>query len=216
MTIPHAAKLEPFFAVNALQQQGIQFTPFNYTANGNAIVFFVQGEDLCHSIRGLSRRIATPEGMKLIISTEKSTLPLIEITDEFIGKLKVVMSKRYDVASKFLNLENFSTEEDFLNVRLYVSLQRINVCKEVVKIIIENIPDLRAINLSNNKIQSLVPFKSLVESCKQLKQLNLSHNNINNIEHLENLAGLELETLSLDFNPFKKALKDRSQENYTR
>lgn len=216
VTVQRAADLEPFFVIKALQEQGIQFVPFNYTTNGNDIVFFVQGDDLTSSIRSMSRRIVTPLGAKLTILTEKSALPLIEVTGDFVKKLELVMSKRYDSDSKFLNMANFSTEQDFLSVRLYVSLQRINICKEVVKIIIEHIPDVRSINLSNNKIQSLVPFKPLVDSCKNLKQLDLSYNNINNIDHLENLAGLGLETLNIDFNPFKKAMKDQSQDTYVR
>lgn len=203
--------------MNALQQEGIQFSPFNYAIHGNAVVFFVQGEDLNQSIRAFSKRIATPDGMKLLIQSEQSrSLPLIEITPEFVDKLKLVMSKRYDVNTKFLNLANLAGEQDFISVHLFVTLQRLSVCKEVVKIIVENIPDLLSINLSNNKIQSLSPFQPLTTSCKNLKQLDLSYNSINNVEEvLSNLVGLELETLSIDFNPFKKGMKG-SQENYVR
>lgn len=178
VTVPMGAKIEPFFAVNAIQQQGIEFTPFNYTINGMAVEFYVQGEDLAYSIKGLTRRISTPDGYKLLFLTEKSSTPLIDITPEFVDKLKLVMSKRYDVNSKLLNLSQFSSEQDFLSMRLYVSLQRINVCKQVVEIIIGNIPDLVSLNLSNNKIQNLDVFKPLVTSCKSLKQLDLSHNNV--------------------------------------
>lgn len=167
--------------INAIQQQGIEFTPFNYTTNGNAIIFYVQGDDLCHSIKGLSRRITTPDGLKLIFQTEKAALPLIDITPEFVNVLKQVMSKRYDVTNKLLNLGQFSTEQDFINMRLFVSLQRVNVCKQVVEIIIENIPDLVSLNLSNNRIQCLDVFKPMVTACKGLKNLDLSHNNVSGL-----------------------------------
>lgn len=217
VTVPHSAKLESFFVINALQQIGnFKFVPFNYSTVGNAVVFYVQGDDLCHSIKSLSRRITTPEGLKLIIQTEKSSTPLVDCTNEFVDKLKLIMSKRYDVNTKFLNLSNLSEEQDFLNVFLYVSLQRINVCKEVVKIIIENIPDVRSINLSKNKIQSLEPFKPFIATCKNLKELDLSYNNINNIEHLDNLKGLDIETLNIDFNPLKKSSNLKDKENYVR
>ena len=216
MTVPHAAKQEQFYVINALQQQGITFTPFNYTTIGNAICFYVQGDDLSSSIKSFSRRIQTPEGLNLIIHTEKSTLPIIDCTIEFIEKLKLVMSKRYNADNKSLNLSQFASEEDFLAMHLYVSLQRINVCKEVVNIIVENIPDLNSINLSKNKIQSLEPFKPLVAACKNLKELDLSFNNINNLDHFDILKGLDVENLTIDFNPFKRNFKDKSQENYVR
>ena len=88
------------------------------------------------------------------------------------------MSHRYDVTSKHLNLSKLSSEVNFLNLRLFVSLQRINVCKEAVKIIIEYISDLISLDLSDNKIQNLEPFKPLVAACKNLKRLNLSSNNV--------------------------------------
>lgn len=240
VTVAHCANLEHFYIVNQIRQNGIEFTPFNYSLNGNAVEFYVQGDDLALSIKHLSRRISVPDGnMKLNIAIEQTNLPPIECTNDFIEKLKIVMSNRYDVAEKSLNLSSLYNDQEFLKMHLFVSLSRINVCKEAVKVIIENIPDLKHLNLSSNKIQNLEPFKQLVSSCKNLKKIDLTYNNvsilsilvdflfilqfvflsylqINNIDHLDNLKGLDLEELFVDYNPFKKNYKDNKHETFVR
>lgn len=162
----------PFNVIEAMREKGvIQFTPFNYTANDNIIMFFVQGDETIQSIRSLSKRLPVQ------MHSEKSKLPPIEI-NQLIDKLKIVMGKRYDSNNKLLDLTHLSSEKDFLDIYLYVSLERNDVCEKIVEIIIGNIPDLIGLNLSNNKIQNLDNFKPLVSVCKNLKQIDLSYNNV--------------------------------------
>ena len=61
---------------------------------------------------------------------------------------------------------------------LFLPLYRQNVVSAVLEIITGQIPEVVGINLSKNKLTSLMPFKSIKSSLKELKALDLSHNSV--------------------------------------
>ena len=71
----------------------------------------------------------------------------------------------------------------------------------VMQIISEHIPDVQAIDASNNKIHSVDQMKALITNAASLKSLNLGHNKIGDITVLDRLQGLQIEELILNQNP---------------
>lgn len=88
------------------------------------------------------------------------------------------MAKRYDQASRRLDLSGFRKDADFLSKELYVSLERPNILSVVVKMIEENIPHLSILDLSDNRIKFLEKLSPLSSTCHDLKAVNLSKNTV--------------------------------------
>lgn len=83
--------------------------------------------------------------------------------------------------------------------------------QSVMQIIGEHIPDVQAIDLSNNKIYSVDQMRTLLTKAASLKSLNLGNNKLGQITSLDRLQGLKLEELILNQNP----LCDRFGEQST-
>lgn len=150
-----------------------------FQTDGNAYVFYVQGSEAADQIKSLSRRISAPNGFKFaFITTRANNPPQPHIDEELSTLIKDVMSKRYDTNQKLLDLSNFKNDQGFRERELFVPLSRANILSVVVKIIKENIPDLRLLDLSNNHISALEPLLSLSETCKLLKGINLQKNQV--------------------------------------
>ena len=81
----------------------------------------------------------------------------------------------------------------------------------VVQIIGDHIPDVQAIDASNNKIYSVDQMKPLIAKAASLKSLNLGNNKLGQVTSLDRLQGLQLEELILHQNP----LCDRFVEQST-
>ena len=74
----------------------------------------------------------------------------------------------------------------------------------VIRVIGEYIPDVRSIDLSENKLPSLDHFSLFEENTSSLEILNLSNNRLNDIRELEKLQELrQLKCLRLDNNPLE-------------
>ena len=68
-------------------------------------------------------------------------------------RIKIIIS-RYITEHRALNLKSFHTDEGFAGESFYAPLWRTNVMKKVLTVIMDNIPELKAITLSNNKLNS--------------------------------------------------------------
>lgn len=153
-------------------------TPFNYKEEGTTVVFTIDGSGTADLLRGLSRRITKQDGSTMIINVKSSSPPQTAMDDELKELIKVVMSRRYATDLGYLDLSNFRKDETFTSKELYVSLDRIIVAREVVNVILQNIPNLRILNLAENRLKVLEPFSKMKGSCSQLKAINLSKNKV--------------------------------------
>ena len=127
----------------------------------------------------MSRRISTPTGSRLVILVSRTNAaPQPQINDKLAALIREVMSKRYDVNFKLLNLSNFKSDNSFVNEELFVALSRPNILVEVVKVIKANIPDLVLLDLSDNNMNVIEPITNLSEVCKNLKGINLAKNKV--------------------------------------
>ena len=82
---------------------------------------------------------------------DPSAPPTMVINDDAVEKIKTVMSQRYNPANKALDLKSFHSDRSFLGESIFAPLSRALCMKKVVQIINENIPEVEAIDLSDNR-----------------------------------------------------------------
>jgi len=128
---------------------------------------------------------------------------------ELKEKIKLVMARRYNSETLTLNLSQFHLDEE-LCTQYYTPLSRDNVLQTVVDIIGEHIPNVVAIDASNNKIFNLDQMKPLITKTPSLRSLNLGKNKLVQISKLDRLSGLPLEELILNQNPLCDTFNEQS------
>ena len=141
-------------------------------------MFFVLGGDTADALRSISRKISTPSGHKMIVMVQRSAIPPTPINEELTETIKIVMSQRFDVNSLVMDLSKFREDPNLSQLGLYVPLSRPNMLNTVIKIIVENTPQIVGLNLRDNKIQSLEPLVQLAVECRQLQAVDLSQNQV--------------------------------------
>lgn len=191
-----------------LAKCSIKFIPICYTKQAMNTFFYLEDQTAARALKELDKQIEMPDGYPLQINIERTTPPNMPLTDELVDKIKLVMSKRYNIEHKALNLKSFHTDEEFAGESFYAPLWRSNVMNKVLTIIIDNIPELKAIDLSNNKLNtsSLEFFSTFKSKAKDLTILYLADNKIADTKPLERLKGLELVELKLTGNPVATSL----------
>jgi len=180
----------------------VKFIPICYNKQGMNTHFYLEDQTAARALSNLDKQIEMPDGFKLQISTERTTPPNMPLSEELVDKIKVVMSKRYDTNTKALNLKSFHTDEAFAGESFYAPLWRTNVMNKVLTVIIDNIPELKAMDLSNNKLNStsLEFFSTFKNKAKDLSILYLADNKIMDTRPLERLKGLPIVDLKLSGN----------------
>lgn len=208
--IPYGKKFEKDFILKTLLNASkVSFIPIYYHIEGNNAVFFIEDSSAAEALSTLNKQITLHDGFKLIILVKWSPAPNLPINEELKGKIKQVMSRRYDPLTKTLNLSQFHLDEE-LCTDYYTPLSRENVMQSVMQIIGEHIPDVQAIDLSNNKIYSVDQMRPLLTKAAFLKSLNLGNNKLGQITSLDRLQGLKLEELILNQNPLCDRFTDQS------
>lgn len=185
-----------------LKRCSVKFIPICYNKQAMNTHFYLEDSSAASALKALDKQIEMPDGFQLQISVERSTPPNMPLTDELIDKIKIVMSKRYSPEHKALNLKSFHTDEDFAGESFYAPLWRTNIMNKVVTVIEDNIPELTAIDLSKNKLNStsLEIFSTFKSKVKDLTILHLADNKISDTRALEKLKGMGIVELKLTGN----------------
>lgn len=142
---------------------------------GNAVSFFVDDFPMAESIFNSDRQITMPDGFKMIIKV-RGGIPQVNVDTNLKEIMKLAMVKRYTAANKALDLTKFHSDPDLLNY--YCGLSRPTIMLAVFDIISENIPDLEALNLGENKLHLLDHFKCLPTKLPNLKILHMPNNRV--------------------------------------
>lgn len=85
------------------------FIPHFYKINGNAAVFYVDDVNIAEKLFNADRKIVMSDGFKLVIMVRNS-VPNVIIDNEMKEKMKLVMAKRYNAATKALDLTKFHAD----------------------------------------------------------------------------------------------------------
>ncbi|KAL3874362.1 hypothetical protein ACJMK2_037388, partial [Sinanodonta woodiana] len=209
--IPYGKKSGKFHLLKLLQSHlNVPFKPFHFHFEHLKAVFYIQDKVCADAIKVLSKKVIMPNGYKLIVIVRPSAPPYIPMSDESIEKLKVCMSSRYDPASKALDLSNLYNDTEMRSENLYMALNREEVMSSVMKIIEDNIPEIVALDVSNNKLLSLDYFAALTGKAPNITRLNLGKNKLRSLDELDKIRGWTLEVLILDGNELCDKFKDQS------
>jgi len=211
VTLTNAAKFEKDTVLTSLANGCNQtFVPVCLVKNGSDFTFFVESPNAAACLKNLDKKISVTHNFLLKIKVAPSPPPKHFLNDEVKQKIKNVMAQRYNVGSKALNMKSFHNDRLFVGDSAYVPLSRSNVMNNVIRIIGENVPEIEAVDFSENKLPSLENFSLLAECATNLKILDLSNNRLNDVRELEKLKNLSIRVLDLRNNALASKFKERS------
>lgn len=205
--IPHGAKHEKDVILRTLLSYMSPdiFIPHYYRTNGNAAVFYVEDVKTAEKLFNADRKITMSDGFRLCIIV-KNAVPNIQIDAEMKEKMKLAMAKRYNATTKALDLTKFHVDPDLSDI--FCALFRPMIMNAAIDIIAENIPDLEALNLNDNKLHGIEHLKVLAQKFKNLKILYMGDNRIPFLGSMDSLKGLQLLELYLKGNPLVNRFSD--------
>jgi len=209
VTLKNGSKYDKIMLLKELlARTNIKFIPICYTKQGMNTFFYLEDQSAAKALKDLDKKIEMPDGYPLQIFTERSTPPNMPLTEELLDTIKTVMSDRYRAESKALNLKSFHTDEKFAGESFYAPLWRTNVMNKVMTVVVDNIPEVTAMDLSSNKLtnSSLEYFSSYKNKLSALKILYLENNKISDTRNLQKLKGISLNELKLTGNPLVGSL----------
>ncbi|XP_053608545.1 nuclear RNA export factor 1 [Plodia interpunctella] len=205
--IPYGAKHEKDVVLKALLSYISPeiFIPHYYKVNGNSAVFYVDDVKIAEKLYYADRKIIMNDGFKLVVIV-RNVAPTVTIDAEMKEKMKTAMVKRYNAATKALDLTKFHADPELQDV--FCALFRPMIMLAVVDIIAEHIPDLEALNLNDNKLHGTEHLKVLATKFKHLKILYMGDNRIPSVGSLDPLKALPLVELYLKGNPLVNRFND--------
>ncbi|KAL0878623.1 hypothetical protein ABMA27_003701 [Loxostege sticticalis] len=181
------------------------FIPHYYKINGNAAVFYVDDVKIAEKLFNADRKITMPDGFKLVVIV-RNAVPNVTIDADMKEKMKLTMAKRYNPATKALDLTKFHADPDLSDI--FCALSRPMIMLAAIDIIAENIPDLEALNLNDNKLHGIEHLKILSSKFKNLKILYMGDNRIPFLGSMDALKSLPLVELYLKGNPLVNRFND--------
>lgn len=188
--------------LTALVKGHAAVAPLCFGKQGMNYVFYVETRQQANALTNLDKQIPLQDGSALNIRADPSAPPTMVINDDAVEKIKTVMSQRYNPANKALDLKSFHSDRSFLGESIFAPLSRALCMKKVVQIINENIPEVEAIDLSDNRLNDVQTFANAMAS-KTIKIFHLANNklcDIRDVAALKDFKGLSV--LKVDGNPF--------------
>ncbi|XP_064098403.1 nuclear RNA export factor 1-like [Macrobrachium nipponense] len=190
----------------------IQFSPLGFCRIDNSSVFYLENnEQAASAIAGLDKRLQGPDGCRLKIASNKCEGPDLVLNAHQLQILQQCLSRRYNNGAFLLDLSDLHNDPLLKEKDILTPLQTPMVMKQVLKLVKENIPELRALNLSHNGLRRnhLQNLQALQSGCSQLAALNLEQNNICDLKVLNSIKVFPITELNLQFNPIVETFKDR-------
>ena len=212
--------------------------PINYTKEGANLVFYVDNAPAADAIKAMNEKVQLSDGFPVQLAVKPTPPPKTIMTDAAKTLIKTALSARYTPATKALDLRAFHLDANFQGQPVFLPLYRREVLSEVVKVVGENIPELEAIDLSENRLSRLEPFEQFVSRAPNVKILYLEQNSVklqrpnvtlnfkcslcvflSQIFHgseLEQIRGWKLVDLKLKDNPLIANMKNNHGLEYKR
>lgn len=144
----------------------------NMTQN---VSFYVDDFDVAEKILRQDKKIQLPDGFQISIRA-RGSVPQVKIDATLKEKMKMAMVKRYNAQTKAMDLTKFHGDPDFTDV--FCALSRPQIMTAAIDIIAENIPDLEALNLNDNRLGMLDHLRILSTKLPKLKILYLGNNKV--------------------------------------
>lgn len=151
------------------------FIPHYWKVETTSTCFFVDDIAMARALLNLDRQVELPDGFRMIIKVRNS-VPPVQLDATARNLMKQAMAKRYSPLTKALDLTKFHSDELLRDT--FCGLFRPTIMIAAIEIIADNIPDLEALNLDNNKIHNMDHFKFLVVKLPNLKILHMANNKV--------------------------------------
>lgn len=161
--------------ISAISPKTFVANSYKVDQEGNFVTFYVDDYDVAEAILKLDKKLELPDGFKISIKVRGST-PQVKVDPALRERMKLAMVKRYNAQTKAMDLTKFHADADLSDI--FCALTRSPIMSAVIDIIGENIPDLEALNLNDNKIGYLENLKSIVTKLPNLKILYLGNNKV--------------------------------------
>ena len=127
ITLSNAAKFEKDIVLTSLTNGCNQtFIPVCFVKNGSDFTFHVESPNAAACLKNLDKKISVTHNFLLKIKVAPSPPPKHFLNDEVKQKIKSVMSARYNVANKALDMKSFHNDRLFVGDSAYVPLSRSN------------------------------------------------------------------------------------------
>lgn len=134
----------------------------------------------------------------LILSITLGFASIHELKINIQPILLTVLTKRYDVEKRLLDLDDFHRDPDVYKT-VYCPLSQYRTMAHVLKLAKTALGPFETLSLKNNELSQLTMIDS--SNLKHVRYLDLRHNDILNIETLEPIKTLNIVELWLDGNP---------------
>ena len=193
----------------------LQFQPLGFHKIDNMCCFYLENnEPAATAIHSLSKRIQDSNGNLLKINLIKASNPNLVLNSDQLQVLREVMSRRFNATTCLLDLTDFHHDTVLIEKDILAPLSASYVLKQVVRVIKENIPHLKALNLSKNNLHgcNLGLLESIHSESSQLFALNLEHNTISDMNVLTHFKMFPISELSLQFNPVVEIFKNKPKK----
>ncbi|XP_051035302.1 nuclear RNA export factor 2 [Phodopus roborovskii] len=215
VTIPNGRKYDKTWLIKSIQDLcRVPLNPVDFHYDKHRVRFFVQNARTASALKDVNNKIYDETNQKISIIVSPSVVPYSvqnKFTSEQMEQLQVTVMKRYNASQKALDLQRFRFDQDFMDNDIDMMLNRRSCMVATLQIIQRNIPELLALNLRNNKLYQLDGLSDMIEKAPQVKILNLSKNKLKSILELEKVKELNLEELWLEGNPFCNHFSDQSE-----
>lgn len=190
----------------------VEFQPLGFHRIDKKCCFYLEAnEPAASAMQSLDRRIQDSNGNLLKISSARVHRPENALNADQLQVLHEVMSRRFNATTCLLDLTTLHHDPALLEKDILAPLASTYVMKQVVRVIREHIPHLKALNLSKNNLHgshlNLLP--GMQSGSSELFALNLEYNLINSLEMLKYIKMFPISELSLQFNPVVEAYKDK-------
>ncbi|KAL1494139.1 hypothetical protein ABEB36_009785 [Hypothenemus hampei] len=209
VSIPYGNKYEKSFMAKLIFEMlaPLDFCPIAWQTNGTTVIFYVDDDKVAEKILSLDRQVPLPNGFKLIVKVYPGT-PNVDMTPAIKEKMKLVMAKRYNADNKALDLTKFHADSDLQEN--FCALFKPIVFMSVLEIIEQNIPNLEALCLNDNKLCVFGFLKKVSQRLPHIKILHLANNKIRDLMQLDAFIGLPIVDLLLDGNPLCDKYKEQT------
>ncbi|XP_045610086.1 nuclear RNA export factor 1 isoform X2 [Procambarus clarkii] len=189
----------------------VEFQPLGFHKMESKSCFYLEAnEPAATAIQGLSNRVQGPDGSRLKITSSKCEVPDLVLNLDQLQVLREVMSRRFNAAVCLLDLTDLHHDPVLMEKDILAPLCSTVTMKQVLRLIKENVPQLKALNLSKNnlRVSNFKLFQIIKVDSSQLTALNLEHNRIGDIQVLKHIKMFPLTELSLQHNPLVNAYKE--------
>lgn len=151
----------------------MKLIPYCWRTEKSRAQFYVDDFEVAVALAESDRTIEQPDECRLEIFVDPYE-PYFELNAKLKEKMASVMETRYDAATNSLDLSQFYANEQ-LHDR-YCPINRPLIMSAAIEIIVNSVPGLETLNLSNNRIYSLYHLADLGERLPSLKTLHLANN----------------------------------------